>query len=126
MRILFCGDRNWSDYDSVLETMRSYKNNSGLVTVIEGEARGADTLARIAGEELGLTVVKYPADWDRHGKAAGPIRNQQMLDEGQPDMVVAFHNNINNSKGTRDMITRAKKAGINCVLFRMKLECIPQ
>ena len=80
--------------------------------VIEGEARGADYLARLAAEELGIRVLPFPAEWKKYGKRAGSIRNQRMLDEGKPNFVLAFHNDIGNSKGTRDMVKRARKAGI--------------
>jgi hypothetical protein len=97
--------------------------------IIEGEARGADKMARQEAEKLGMTVERYPANWEvtddtpphriRQRKdgtlydvAAGPIRNTQMLKEGKPDRVVAFHSNIKRSKGTADMIRQAKAAGI--------------
>ena len=54
----------------------------------------------------------YVADWKIYGKSAGPRRNQKMLDDGKPTIVIAFHNDIDNSKGTADMIARAKKLGI--------------
>jgi UDP-N-acetylmuramoylalanine-D-glutamate ligase len=54
----------------------------------------------------GLEV--YPADWKLHGKSAGHIRNQQMLDESKPDIVIAFPG----GRGTANMIKRAKKAGV--------------
>jgi hypothetical protein len=53
----------------------------------------------------------YPADWATHKRAAGPIRNQQMLDTGI-DLCIGFHPDITKSKGTKDMLTRASKAGI--------------
>jgi hypothetical protein len=55
-----------------------------------------------------VPVVRYPADWARHGNAAGLVRNQQMLDDGKPDLAVAFPG----GKGTADMVRRARKAGI--------------
>ena len=58
-----------------------------------------------------IPVKEYPADWQKHGRAAGPIRNQQMLDEGKPDLVVAF----DGGRGTADMIARAEKAGVRVV-----------
>jgi len=67
-------------------------------------------MAGTIATEYGFDVEVYAAEWYRFGKAAGPIRNQQMLDEGKPDLVVAFHNNLSRSRGTRDMINRAKKA----------------
>ena len=54
-----------------------------------------------------MKVIKFPAEWDKYGKAAGVLRNQQMLDEGYPDLVVYFHKDLENSKGTKDMVTRA-------------------
>jgi hypothetical protein len=72
----------------------------------------------MVAEELGIPVLSFPADWARFGRAAGPIRNQRMLDEGKPTLVLAFHNNIVESKGTKDMVKRARKAGIRVRLFR--------
>ena len=80
----------------------------GIATVIHGGARGADTVAARWAEAHSLEVVKFPADWQRHGRAAGGIRNQQMLDEGHPDAVVAFPGGV----GTADMVRRAKAAGL--------------
>lgn len=62
--------------------------------------------------QLGLNTRRYPANWQRYGRAAGPVRNQQMLDEGKPDLILAFHQDIVNSKGTADMIRRANRAGV--------------
>ena len=81
--------------------------------IIEGEAKGADTIAWVVADILGLAVERYPADWGSYGKAAGPRRNKQMLIEGKPDFVVWFHKNITSSKGTANMISQAEAAGIN-------------
>lgn len=113
LRVLICGSRDWTDYEriyAILEGIAPY-----VACVIEGEARGADSLARRAAESLGIPVLKFPADWNKHGRAAGPIRNQQMLDEGKPNRVLAFQ--LHNSSGTTDMIRRAKKAGIFVEVF---------
>lgn len=79
--------------------------------VVHGAARGADSLSGEVAEELGCTVEVYPADWLKYGKAAGPIRNKQMLDTG-PDVVLAFHDDLENSKGTRHCVTEAEKRGL--------------
>jgi hypothetical protein len=60
---------------------------------------------------MGLPVESFPADWEQYGRAAGPIRNQQML-EAKPDRVFAFHEDLEHSKGTGDMVRRARKAGV--------------
>ena len=89
--------------------------------IIHGAARGADTLGKFAAERIGLKVINdgkgFPAEWKRYGKGAGPIRNQQMLDEGKPDVVLAFHENISESRGTKDMVARARGAGIKVVII---------
>lgn len=80
--------------------------------LIHGDAKGADRLSEKALRNTysKFPVERYPADWNKHGKAAGPIRNQQMLDEGKPDLVIAFL--AQNSRGTKDMVSRAEKAGV--------------
>lgn len=118
VRLLICGDRNWFEGAAIREILLQYKPE----VVIEGEAKGADTLARIHAEKLNIPVLKFPADWQKYGRAAGPIRNSQMLKEGNPDVVVGFHNRIDDSKGTRDMLTRAKKAGKATFIFDGKLK----
>jgi len=89
--------------------------------LIEGEARGADRMARAIGISLRIPVYGFPADWARYGRAAGPIRNKQMLVEGTPTLVVAFHDNLRNSKGTRNMVEQAVYARIPVVLWRHRV-----
>lgn len=117
MRVLICGDRNWDDYVAVRDTLKVFKETSEVSCVIEGEAYGADSHGRAAAEELGIPVEPYPADWKKYGKGAGPIRNQQMLDEGKPDLVLAFHDKLQESKGTKDMVLRSQKAGIKTINY---------
>lgn len=112
MRVLVCGDREWNDPGWIRMVLSTVKSVAGSVIVIEGECRGADRIARYIAEELELEVVPFPANWKKHGKAAGFIRNHQMLIEGKPDLVLAFHNYLENSKGTSDMIKQAENAGI--------------
>ena len=78
--------------------------------IIEGDAKGADRLAGKWADLKGIGKAVYPADWDKYGKKAGPIRNKQMLDEGKPDCVIAFL--TKNSRGTRNMVSQADKAGV--------------
>lgn len=89
--------------------------DDGGMTLIHGAARGADALADEwavqDGDSEGLTVEAYPAAWDKYGKRAGYIRNQQMLDEGDPDIVVAFRS-AGESRGTDIMIDLAREAGV--------------
>lgn len=108
MRILVCGSRDYPQqfYHLIKEAIE------GATLVIEGGANGADAWAKRAANELRIPVVTFKADWARLGLDAGPIRNQKMLDEGKPDLVLAFTVDSEPSPGTADMIRRAKEAGI--------------
>jgi hypothetical protein len=88
--------------------------------VIHGDAEGADTCADFEARARGFPVRSSPAQWHKYGPAAGPIRNQQMLDEEHPDkdgvpigVFFAFAADFATSKGTRDMVRRALLAGIS-------------
>ena len=109
--VLICGDRNWQDPEPIRKLLVQLKH-LGYSTLVEGEQRGADAIARELAKMYGLKVLPFPAKWEEYGKAAGPIRNQQMLDEGKPDLVAFFHLNLEHSRGTKDMITRARKAKV--------------
>lgn len=111
-RILICGDREWTNYELVLRCVRKANATEPIDLIIEGECRGADVMGRRAAEACGIYIAPFPAEWDRLGKRAGPVRNQQMLDEGKPTEVWAFHDCLAQSRGTTDMINRCRKAGV--------------
>lgn len=79
--------------------------------VIHGGAQGADRIAREWCICRKVECRGYAADWKRHGRAAGPIRNQRMLDDGKPDLVIAFPG----GRGTADMVRRAIATGIRAI-----------
>lgn len=108
MKVLVCGSRDWAAEAPIRERLSKLPKDT---IILEGGARGADTLARHAAEFLGLKVMEFPADWDQHGRAAGPLRNQKMIDEG-PGLVIAFHPDISKSRGTGDTVGRAKRRNI--------------
>ena len=107
MRVLVCGSRHFQDSKLMKEVLDEH---SDITQIIHGAARGADTLAGRYGEVHSIRVRDFPADWDTYGRRAGPIRNSQMLKEGNPDLVIAFRGP--NSKGTQNMIDQATKAGV--------------
>jgi len=109
MKVLICGDRNWTDEETIKAYIRTLPPDS---VVINGRCRGADSIARFAAKEYGYEVEDYPAAWEKQGRAAGPIRNKKMLDKGKPEIVIAFHDDLEHSKGTKDMIRQARAAGI--------------
>ena len=114
MKILVCGDRHWSNVSSIERELQKF---SGDVIIIHGAARGADSIAGNVAKGLGFKVEAYPAKWDKLGIAAGPIRNVQMLEEGKPDLVLAFHPDLNKSRGTSHMVKIARKAGVKVFCF---------
>ena len=108
MRLLVCGGRDYDNKDLMRRILQQFYG--GIDVLIHGAAKGADMLANETFQELNdfANIEPYPANWTTYGKSAGPIRNRQMLEEGKPDLVLAFPG----GKGTRDMINQAKKAGI--------------
>lgn len=139
MKILVCGDRNYGNLTGInpdhpswdqkvkeqTRVMRvldklslnwpktpedEYGNWLPDVYIIAGAATGVDTVAIDWATVNWCPFKEYPANWRKYGRAAGSIRNQQMLDDGKPDFVVAFMKKT--SKGTRDMVRRAQAAGI--------------
>lgn len=118
MRLLVCGSREWRDKEAIHRVISLlHRKVEPITLLIEGECSGADVMSKLAAVKLGIPYRGYPADWDRYGKAAGPTRNQQMLDEGKPDFIIAFHENIAQSAGTKDMLERARRAKIPTMLY---------
>jgi hypothetical protein len=110
MRVLVCGGRYYSDHVFVWRVLGKLHAATPFECLIEGGAGGADTLARRWAQEAGVALLTFPADWGL-GKKAGPLRNQIMIDEGKPDLVVAFPGNT----GTADMVRRAKQAHVQVI-----------
>ncbi|QDH91816.1 hypothetical protein SEA_PHRAPPUCCINO_141 [Mycobacterium phage Phrappuccino] len=118
-RVLITGSREWHDEGTLygaLQTQWTIAQGAGKsLMVIHGAARGADTLASEWAASVGLPGIfqmAYPAEWERYGQRAGFERNQKMVDDGA-DVCLAFViKSPGKSKGTRDCMRRAKKAGI--------------
>lgn len=108
MRVLVCGGRNYNDRESVFHELHKLAETHGWLTIINGGASGADQLAREFSSSFYHGVVTMPANWLMLGNKVGPIRNEQMIISGKPDMVLAFPG----GRGTGDMVDRAHKAGI--------------
>jgi hypothetical protein len=119
MRILVTGSRNWNDLDAIREAILAatigyrYEN----VTIVHGAANGADTIASQIADKLHMNQEAYPADWKEYGRAAGPLRNQEMVDLGA-DLCLAFLQE--GSKGTADCIKRARRARIPVTIYKEK------
>jgi ABC-type Fe3+-hydroxamate transport system substrate-binding protein len=118
-RVLVCGGRDFHYQSIVGEIIESvlyeefWKTNTGSRPWLQdilicGMARGADLAAYSWAQKAGMPVEKYVPNWDKHGRAAGIIRNKEMLEEGKPDLVIAFPG----GRGTDNMVSIALKAGV--------------
>lgn len=106
--ILVCGSRDSLDFQFVYNYLDTLADVS---TVITGGAPGVDSFAQKWAEtEDGIESIVVPANWDKYGLAAGPIRNSEML-KLNPDVVIAFPGGT----GTNDMVTKAKRAGVEVI-----------
>jgi hypothetical protein len=117
-RIIICGGRDFADREWLYSSLDAIHERRGVAAVIHGAARGADKLSAEWAQDRRVQAEPYPADWHNDGKAAGPKRNQRMLDMAAPDGVVAFPG----GRGTADMVSRAQRAGVPVLDLRDKLE----
>ncbi|MCR3746666.1 DUF2493 domain-containing protein [Lentzea californiensis] len=108
-RILVTGSRNWTSVSSMRRMLAVARACYPDAVLVHGACRGADLMAAGIWTGWGLPTEAHPADWDRHGKAAGPIRNQHMIRLGA-DACVAFLRP--ESKGARHCADAAERAGI--------------
>jgi hypothetical protein len=113
--VLICGDRNWTNFKIIEDFIVTLPTGT---VIVEGDCRGADKISGYLGRQHGYRVIAVSAKWEKYGDAAGPIRNQEMLDLYKPELVVAFHNDIEHSKGTKNMVTKATNAGIEVKIIK--------
>ena len=119
-RALICGSRDFDDVFLLTDILDKLDETMAFDVIIEGEAAGVDSMARSWAEARGLPVEKYPADWGKYGKSAGPRRNRQMLYEGKPDIVIAFVNKpIIQSRGTYNMISNARMEKVRTIVIEV-------
>lgn len=123
-KILVCGSRTWRDATIIERHMKVAAAHHHLhpIVIIHGAAAGADTIAESVALDHGWEIVSKPAEWEKHGRSAGPIRNREMLDL-KPDLVLAFATpSLARSTGTRDCVTEARKRGIPVRLIEANAE----
>lgn len=116
-RIIIAGSRKFNDYKKMLAVLDNLGihliNSIDPVEIISGHASGADTLGERFAKAYKYPLKLFPAEWDKYGKAAGPIRNEQMAKyaaEADRGMLIAFP--IGESRGTKNMIKLAKQYGL--------------
>lgn len=110
MKVIVCGGRDYNDADRLVAELDRIHSEHPITALLYGMARGADDLAKMWATMRGVKRYGFPARWEHHGRSAGPLRNQEMLDTG-PDLVVAFPGGA----GTRDMVRRAKSVNVKVI-----------
>lgn len=118
MKLLICGGRDFNDWKSLHQTLSKINAEHGISCIIHGGALGADSLANDWASLYHIPVHIYKANWNLHGRNAGILRNQQMLDEGKPDLVIAFPTG---GPGTNHMISISRAAKIETRVFNSKV-----
>jgi len=108
LRVLICGGRQFDDADFIFAELDRLHAQYHFDTVIEGDARGVDRVAGEWAHARGIELLTFPADWKGQGRHAALIRNERMLQEGKPDLVVAF----SGGNGTSHTCWKAEQAGI--------------
>jgi len=111
MRIGVVGSRTFEDKLLILETIHLFEVAyetlfDEKIEIVSGGAKGADLLAEKVALVSNIPITVFKPDWDKHGKAAGFIRNQQIVDNS--NMIIAFWDGKSN--GTKDTIDKARKA----------------
>ena len=109
MRVIVCGSRHWTNVERIRKMLAALPQDA---IIVHGACQGADAIADVIAKELGMKTEPHPAEWERYGRAAGPIRNEEMLHAGAR-MVIAFHNGLMQSKGTKNMVKLARNANVH-------------
>ncbi|HXH35730.1 MAG TPA: SLOG family protein [Plantibacter sp.] len=113
-RVIVTGSRDFNDRDAIRRALEALTTHAN-VTIVHGGARGADHIAAEEADYIGYTVEEHPADWARHGKRAGILRNLEMLDAGAT-RVIAFWDG--QSRGTAHTIRAARERGMRVSIVR--------
>jgi hypothetical protein len=108
LHLIVCGGRDYADAATVWRVLDRIHRERGISLILEGGASGADRLARQWAEDRGVMFKTYPAQWGKHGRKAGPMRNAEMLAWEYLSGVVAFPG----GRGTADMIRQARAKGV--------------
>lgn len=108
MIVLVCGGRDFALRDDLFSVLDDLHRHHGFTLLVHGAARGADRLAGEWAESRGVKCQPVAADWQMHGRRAGPVRNAEMLHTYKPEIVVAFPG----GSGTDHMVKISRKAGV--------------
>lgn len=125
MRILVTGSRDWTDKQAIVDALARVRDRQRAagrdgtdVTLVSGACpTGADAIAEETAERMGWRVERHPADWARHGRRAGYVRNSAMVELGA-DLCLAFV--LDGSRGAAMTAGLAQAAGILTVVHRAR------
>lgn len=106
MKVIIAGSRDYYNYDTLLTAIT--ESGFDITTVVSGGAKGVDALGEEYANNMNIPLNTYNADWNTHGKAAGPIRNRKMAENS--DALIALWDG--KSRGTKNMIETARKNGL--------------
>jgi hypothetical protein len=114
MKLIIAGSRNFTDFQKLCEVCdHILQDQTNIEIVSGGYYKGADKLGEKYAAEKGFQLTKFPADWKRFGRAAGPKRNEQMANYA--DALIAFWDG--KSKGTKHMINLARRRNLNVFIY---------
>lgn len=108
MKLIIAGGRDFMNYEKLRTCVDDFVQRNEVTEVVSGTARGADVLGEIYAKANGIPVKQFPANWNKHGKKAGYLRNAEMAEYA--DALIAFWDG--KSKGTKHMIDLAYKHGL--------------
>lgn len=114
MRVLVCGSRTFNGSRRIGIELSKLPPNT---VIIHGGCSGADSIAGAWAHQLGLEAIVFHPGWAQYGGKAGPKRNRRMLEEGRPDLVLAFLEGTTKTPGTAHMIDLAVQAGVKVTVF---------
>jgi hypothetical protein len=112
--LLVFGGRDYTNQQRVFAVLDNVHQLYGIEKIVEGDARGADRLAGEWADARGVQKEVHPADWKKHGRAAGPIRNRSMLKQSNPDAGLGFPG----GRGTADMLQMLRTAGVPTAMMK--------
>ena len=116
-QVIIAGDRDYLDKENIRHHMLALWNEIGPYAVISGNARGVDTVSGNLAADARIPISDYPADWDKYGKSAGPVRNRQMLNHPATHLLAFLSEG---SRGTLNMVNQADEAGIHVTIVEIK------
>jgi len=114
MKVIIAGSRKFNDYKKLCKICDHLLQNQTNIEIVSGTAKGADKLGEQYAKERGFKLTKFPANWNKYGKAAGPKRNQQMAQYA--DALIAFWDG--KSRGTKNMITLARSLKLRIKIYK--------